>query len=79
MPPDVLEAERDSLRDVVLVGRLGVALKRLNPWISDDTLHKAVRAITGVQAASLIEANEEIYTATPLPRWKLRAARPRRT
>ncbi len=63
VPPEVLEAERGSLREVVLVGRLTAALRRLNPWISDDTLHKAVRAITGVQAASLIEANEAVYTA----------------
>ena len=62
-PPETLEAERESLRDVVLVGRLESALKKLNPWISDDNLHKAVRAVTSVQAASLIEANEDLYTA----------------
>ena len=41
------------LRDVVLVGRLESAITRLNPWISDDNLHKAVRAVTNVSAASL--------------------------
>jgi type I restriction enzyme R subunit len=61
--PEALEAERESLRDVVLVGRLEAALKKLNPWISDDNLHKAVRVVTSVQAASLIEANEDLYTA----------------
>ena len=62
VPPETLDTERDSLRDVVLVARLEVALRRLNPWLSDDNLHKAVRAITGVQATSLIEANEELHT-----------------
>lgn len=61
--PEVLEAERASLREVVLVGRLEAALRRLNPWISDDNVHKAVRAVTNIQAASLIEANEKAYTA----------------
>ena len=63
VPPETLDAERDSLRDVVLVARLEVALKRLNPWLSDDNLHKAVRAVTSVQATSLIEANEALHTA----------------
>jgi type I restriction enzyme R subunit len=61
--PEVLAAERSTLREVILAGRLGQALRRLNPWLSDDNVHKAVRAIASVQAASLIEANEEVYTA----------------
>jgi type I restriction enzyme, R subunit len=46
---DVLDAERESFREVVLPNRLGSALRRLNPWISDD-VRKAIRAITGMQA-----------------------------
>ena len=61
--PEALEAERESLRDVVLVGHLESAIEKLNPWISNDNLHKAVRAVTTVAAASLIEANEALYTA----------------
>lgn len=62
-PPESLESERESLRDVVLVERLRSALKKLNPWISADNLHKAIRAVTNVQAASLVEANEKLYTS----------------
>jgi type I restriction enzyme, R subunit len=62
-PPETLESERESLRDVALIDRFESALKKLNPWISDVNLHKAVRAVTSVQAASLIEANEALYTA----------------
>jgi type I restriction enzyme R subunit len=61
-----LEAERESLKEVVLTKRLAKAVKRLNPWISDDNVHKAVRAITGVQATSLVDASQEIYTTLTL-------------
>jgi type I restriction enzyme R subunit len=60
--PKVLEAERDSLREVILTKRLAAALKRLNPWLSDDNLQKVLRAVTTVQAASLIEASEKLHT-----------------
>jgi type I restriction enzyme R subunit len=60
--PDALETERESLKDVILSTRLGRALKRLNPWLSDDNVQKAVRAVTHVAATSLIEASEKLYT-----------------
>lgn len=61
LPPDALAADRESLRDVILVPRLEAALRKLNPWIIDDNLHRAVRAVTHVPAASLLEANEALY------------------
>jgi len=60
--PEILEAERDSLKEVVLTKRLRSALKKLNPWLSDDNLSKAVRAVTTVPATSLIEASEKLHT-----------------
>lgn len=60
--PEKLDGERESLKQVVLVSRLTGALTGLNPWLSDDNLHRAVRAVTGVQATSLIEASEKLYT-----------------
>jgi len=62
VPPIVVESERDSFKEVVLTRRLAPALKRLNPWLSDDNLHKAVRAVTNAPAASLIEASEKLHT-----------------
>jgi hypothetical protein len=53
--------ERGSFWEVVLEGRSRSALKRLNPWISDDNPAKVVRDLTVVQAASLIEANQFIH------------------
>src|SRR5260221_12739897 len=60
--PEVIEAERNSMKYVVLAKRLGAALKRINPWISDDNITKAIRAVTNVSAASLIEASEKLHT-----------------
>jgi type I restriction enzyme, R subunit len=60
--PEDLDVERESLKQVVLIKRLSTALKKLNPWLSDDNLHRAVRAVTGIQSTSLIEASEKLYT-----------------
>ena len=54
--PEVLEAERESLKETVLTKRLGRALKGLNPWLSDDNAAKAIRTVTTIQAASLLDA-----------------------
>ena len=56
--PEDLEKERGGLKDVVLTVRLEKALRRINPWVSEEHIKKAVRAITHVPAASLMEANE---------------------
>ncbi|MBN8465939.1 type I restriction endonuclease subunit R [Corallococcus exiguus] len=58
----VIESERDSLREVVLIHRLIRSLKRINPWLSDENVSKAVRALTSSPASSLIEANEKVHT-----------------
>jgi type I restriction enzyme R subunit len=60
---EVLDAERESIAEPVLTLRLGAALRRLNPWIGDDNVKKAIRAITHATAAGLIEANEHVHTA----------------
>jgi type I restriction enzyme R subunit len=60
--PEVLEPERESFREVVLTKRLGKALKKLNPWISGDNIHKAIRAVTAVPSTSFIEASEKVHT-----------------
>jgi type I restriction enzyme, R subunit len=62
VPTEVLDQQRESLKQVVLGPRLAAAIKKLNPWISDDNVHKAVRAITGLQVTNLIEASEKLHT-----------------
>ncbi|MCX7884453.1 MAG: type I restriction endonuclease [Caloramator sp.] len=61
----VLSGERESLSDVILVNRLKCALKRLNPWIDENNLNKAIRYISNPinLGTSLLEINEKIYYA----------------
>jgi type I restriction enzyme, R subunit len=61
--PETLEVERGSLKETILTNRLGTALRRLNPWLSDDNTHKAIRAITTVQSSNLLDASEKVHTA----------------
>ncbi|WNG32982.1 type I restriction endonuclease subunit R [Archangium violaceum] len=58
----LLEAEREGPKEPILTERLARALKKLNPWLSPENIHKAVRAITHAPAASLIEANAKLHT-----------------
>jgi type I restriction enzyme R subunit len=60
---DTLDSERESHREVVLASRLAAALQHLNPWISEENVRKAVRAITHAQGASLLETSESLHTA----------------
>ena len=53
--------ERSSLKDVVLEQRLTASIKRINPWISDQNLHKVVRDLTKTTYANLVEANQSIW------------------
>ena len=49
---------RSSLREVVLLTNLRKAIKRINPWISDENLGKIIRDILLIQTSTLIEANQ---------------------
>lgn len=60
--PEDLEAERESLRDTIVTKRLATALARLNPWLSSDNIHKAIREITTTPATTLIESSEKLHT-----------------
>lgn len=52
---------RAYLRDVVLVEQLNTAIKRINPWITDENLKKVSREITHPNFAGLMEYNHAIY------------------
>ncbi len=60
--PEVLQGERASAREVLLVPRLERAVRRLNPWISDENIGRVVYSLARVQASSLAEANEALHT-----------------
>ncbi|MCY4174335.1 MAG: type I restriction endonuclease subunit R [Cyanobacteria bacterium MAG CAR3_bin_5] len=48
---------RASLKEVVLTPNLEQAIRRINPWISEENLRKVVREVTRIRAATLTEAN----------------------
>lgn len=57
--------ERESFRDVVLINRFRTALKRLNPWMNDESLNTTVKFLLNSQSlgTSLLEINEKLYKA----------------
>lgn len=54
-------AERDGYDQVVLAGRLGEALRRLNPDLPPAALDEAFRKLTRISSPSLVEANRELH------------------
>lgn len=52
---------RAYMRDVVLVKQLESAIKRINPWISDENLRKVSRELTHPNFAGLMDYNHAIY------------------
>jgi type I restriction enzyme R subunit len=50
--------ERADITEVLLKDRLLAAIKRINPWINDNNLHKAFTVLTSVNGASLMEINQ---------------------
>ena len=61
LSPDTSD-ERSSFKDVVLEKRLSDNIKRINPWISDQNLHKVVSDLTKTPYANQIEANQSIWS-----------------
>ncbi|RKD34171.1 type I restriction endonuclease subunit R [Thermohalobacter berrensis] len=57
--------ERDSMTEVILKKRLEKALKRLNPWMNDTNINKAIRYLTRPEnlGVNLYDINEKIYDA----------------
>ena len=63
VPPEDLERERASYKEAILTRRLAKSLKSQNLWLSETNVTNAVKAVTQVSAASLAEANENLYTS----------------
>ena len=55
--------KRESEHQVILIEELKTALKRINPWINENNLNKAVNEVrpARLKANSLMAANEIIY------------------
>jgi type I restriction enzyme R subunit len=61
LAPGEPAAERDSFRDVVLVGRLRDAIARLNPTIPDDAREEALRKLQRLAMPSLLQTNRAFH------------------
>ncbi|WP_422384324.1 type I restriction endonuclease subunit R [Roseibium album] len=64
LSPEEVRRLREGLStEPVLTVRLAECLKRLNPWLEEDGVRRAVAAVTRVSAVDVMEANEAAYTA----------------
>ena len=61
MAPGEPAAERDSFADVVLVGRLCAAIRRLNPAIPEEAREEALRKVLRVGTPSLTQTNRAFH------------------
>lgn len=53
---------RKSYREILLTRYLRAAIRKLNPWITDDLVDKAIRTLdTHLSTSSLLQINEEKY------------------
>jgi type I restriction enzyme R subunit len=61
LAPGEIAAERKSFGDVMLIGRLGEAIARLNPAIPSDAREEALRKILRHDAPSLVGNNRAFH------------------
>ena len=61
LAPGEPAAERDGFGDVVLVGRLRNAIRRLNPAIPEDAREDALRKVLRVAMPSLVQTNRAFH------------------
>ncbi|QRN85821.1 type I restriction endonuclease subunit R [Clostridia bacterium] len=61
LAPDVLNSERNSYGDVLLMGRLQAAMSKLNPSIPADVIHGAARKLSRIATSNMLTDNEEFH------------------
>ncbi|MBN8646747.1 MAG: HsdR family type I site-specific deoxyribonuclease [Caulobacterales bacterium] len=64
LSPELLPVElreRNSFKDVILENRLAAAIKRINPWISEENQRKIIHDFTKRQFTNTFEANQTIW------------------
>ena len=55
------EERNNNLREVFLIERLRKSLKKINPWINEENIEKAIDKLRKIQAVGLIETNQIAY------------------
>ncbi|MBL9179278.1 MAG: type I restriction endonuclease subunit R [Verrucomicrobiaceae bacterium] len=61
LTPTLSHGERESYGEVVLVGRLREALRRLNPAIPEEAREEALRKVLRVATPSLVQTNRAFH------------------
>jgi type I restriction enzyme R subunit len=61
LAPGEPAAERDSFSEVVLLGRLREAIRRLNPAIPEDAREEALRKVLRVGTPALVQTNRAFH------------------
>ena len=61
LAPGEPAAERDSFGEVLLVGRLREAIRRLNPAIPEEAREEALRKVLRVANGSLVQTNRAFH------------------
>jgi type I restriction enzyme R subunit len=61
LAPGEPAAERDSFSEVVLVGRLREAIRRLNPTIPEEAREEALRKVLRVGTPALVQTNRAFH------------------
>ena len=52
---------KGQMYEVVLKERLDKSIRRINPWLSENSVQKVVKKIVSVDGSSLMEINAEIH------------------
>ncbi|MBX4928707.1 type I restriction endonuclease subunit R [Rhizobium binae] len=60
---DFRQLRNEIKTEPVLTVRLADCLRRLNPWLDEDGIRRAIAAVTRIAAVDLLEANEKAHTA----------------
>lgn len=60
---DVRQLRDGQSSEPVLTNKLAECLIRLNPWLDEDGVRRAIAAVTRIAAVDLMEANEKAHTA----------------
>lgn len=61
--PDGKAPERDAYSDVLLIGRLRIAIDRINPHIPAEARQDALKKVVATESPSLIEENRRLHRA----------------
>lgn len=62
-PDDVRDLRESHVTEPILTVRLTQCLARLNPWLDEDGVRRAVTAVMRIAAIDLMEANENAHTS----------------